>query len=336
MRDSAQLFRMVLQALRASGADVDAVIGRLGGAAALNAPDGRIAHALQQRFWEAVEAVTGDPDIGLHLCPFLPPYRGEILEYLMFSSQTLGEGAMRGLKYLRLVSDALRMQFATDAQTVRLRLLASALDTPQARHTEILVTHGTIRFVGDAADGQVRPRAVHLRWPPLAPEADYRAVFGCAVGFGGDTNLIEWDAESFQYRSPRWDPELVKLHEQLARRRLAALERSDRVDEVRRALARRLEGGACELADVARDLGVTPRRLRIDLAQAGTSFSQLLDDYRATLAQRLLAESDERIEDIAYLTGFSEPSTFYRAFRRWCGVTPAHYRERHRKPPDRR
>ncbi|MBV8063655.1 MAG: helix-turn-helix transcriptional regulator, partial [Nevskia sp.] len=83
----------------------------------------------------------------------------------------------------------------------------------------------------------------------------------------------------------------------------------------------------CDLEDVARELQLPARRLRFELARAGTSFSQLLSDFRYALARRLLRSTPEPIEHIVYLTGFSEPSTFYRAFKRWSGMTPVQYRE---------
>ena len=61
---------------------------------------------------------------------------------------------------------------------------------------------------------------------------------------------------------------------------------------------------------------------------AGTSFSQVLADFRYALARKLLRSTDESIENIVYLTGFSEPSTFYRAFKRWVGETPVEFRKR--------
>ena len=73
---------------------------------------------------------------------------------------------------------------------------------------------------------------------------------------------------------------------------------------------------------VAKRLNVAPRRLRSQLAEAGSSFNQVLADYRCRLAKRLLAHTSESIEQIVYLTGFSEPSTFYRAFKRWTNLTP--------------
>jgi AraC-like DNA-binding protein len=79
---------------------------------------------------------------------------------------------------------------------------------------------------------------------------------------------------------------------------------------------------------VAAQLNLPVRRLRTQLAEADTSFQQILSDFRCRLAKRLLAQTSESIERIVYLTGFSEPSTFYRAFRRWTGETPVEYRRR--------
>jgi AraC-like DNA-binding protein len=53
----------------------------------------------------------------------------------------------------------------------------------------------------------------------------------------------------------------------------------------------------------------------------------VLADFRYRLARQLLATTDESIDEIVYLTGFSEPSTFYRAFKRWSGMTPIEYRK---------
>jgi AraC-like DNA-binding protein len=134
-----------------------------------------------------------------------------------------------------------------------------------------------------------------------------------------------------QYRSPRWDPDLLRVHEELAKKRLSNIERQDLIQRIRHIFSRRLELQNCELVDVAKELDLSPRRLRFELAQAGTSFSQLLSEFRFALACKLLADTEERIENIVYLTGFSEPSTFYRAFKRWTGMTPIQYRES--RPP---
>ena len=92
-----------------------------------------------------------------------------------------------------------------------------------------------------------------------------------------------------------------------------------------------LETGQVSLEDVAERLDIKSRTLRTRLAEAGTNFNQLLADYRCNLAKRLLSGTDESIDEIVYLTGFSEPSTFYRAFKRWTSQTPVEYRNQRKQ-----
>ena len=76
---------------------------------------------------------------------------------------------------------------------------------------------------------------------------------------------------------------------------------------MRRAIGSTLESGETTLETVAAQLNITPRRLRTQLSEANTSFQQILSDYRCRLAKRLLASTNESVERIVYLTGFSEP-----------------------------
>ena len=61
-----------------------------------------------------------------------------------------------------------------------------------------------------------------------------------------------------------------------------------------------------------------------------TNFQNVLDDLKHELATKLLTNTSESISEIVYLTGFSEPSTFYRAFQRWEKMTPLQYRNLNR------
>jgi AraC-like DNA-binding protein len=78
---------------------------------------------------------------------------------------------------------------------------------------------------------------------------------------------------------------------------------------------------------VAQALHLSERTLQRRLQEEGTSYQQLLDDTRRELAQQYLATPRMTLLEIAYLLGFSEPSNFFRAFRRWFGKTPGEYRE---------
>jgi AraC-like DNA-binding protein len=83
---------------------------------------------------------------------------------------------------------------------------------------------------------------------------------------------------------------------------------------------------------VARQLAIAPRTLQRRLAAQGMSYQQLVDVVRREAAERLLTDASMSIGEIGYLLGFSEPSAFHRAFRRWHSLTPHDYRSRQRTP----
>jgi AraC-like DNA-binding protein len=96
----------------------------------------------------------------------------------------------------------------------------------------------------------------------------------------------------------------------------------DVVDAASRILVRQPAG----IGQVARALAVSPRTLQRRLESRGTTFGELRDATRLQQAMQHLRDPRIAIKEIAGLLGFSEPSTFYRAFRRWTGATPAHFR----------
>ena len=97
-------------------------------------------------------------------------------------------------------------------------------------------------------------------------------------------------------------------------------------NDIRSQIGALLESGDISLDTLSSRLGLRSRQLRHQLNLAGTSLQRIINQHRRSLAKRLL-QTDEAISEIVYLTGFSEPSTFYRAFKRWEGMTPIQYRQ---------
>jgi AraC-like DNA-binding protein len=328
MRDSGQLLLIVHSGLVSAGYDVAAIYRELG-----YQPEGlpfkelRMHHPMQVVFWDTAERVTGDPDLALKILPHLPPYRGEVLEYLMFSSPTLGAGCARVFKYLRLVSDALNVRIERGKELAKLVIVSSPERNPVLRHTELCVVWSIIQFAKSTSEGAFQPAAIRLSYEQRSSLKVYESVFGCPMAFNAPHCEIDFPASMLDWPSPRWDPDLLRVHEEVAERRLLRIERQDLIERVEAQIALRLEADQCELEPIAAALGLTERRLRFELSQAGTSFTQLLADFRFRLAKRLLAHTHESIDNVVYLTGFSEPSTFYRAFKRWSGMTPVQYRD---------
>jgi AraC-like DNA-binding protein len=77
---------------------------------------------------------------------------------------------------------------------------------------------------------------------------------------------------------------------------------------------------------VSRRLGISSRSLSRKLREEKTTFAGVLDELRAALAKRHLADRDLLISEVAWLLGYREVSSFTHAFRRWTGVTPREFR----------
>lgn len=127
----------------------------------------------------------------------------------------------------------------------------------------------------------------------------------------------------------RRDPVLRRWLERQAADVLAHLPADGDVrDQVRSVLSSLLTVGDVRIDTVARRLATTPRTLQRRLSRAGTSFDTLCDEVRKRAAQNYLADSTLTIAEVTYLLGYSEPTAFHRAFKRWHGTTPSAFRAR--------
>lgn len=90
-----------------------------------------------------------------------------------------------------------------------------------------------------------------------------------------------------------------------------------------------------DMQSVARALDISVRSLRRRLEAEGKSYNDILNEALATVAKHLLNDPRRTIQEVAYDMGFSDPSTFHRAFKRWTGVTPSAYRESQLNTDDR-
>ena len=330
LTDASVVLRLGYQAIRRAGLPTEEILTKAG--VALNQVDQNARTPLnaQYAFWVAAEEVSKDPDIGLHLGEHLPLYRGQVIEHLFISSENFGEGLKRALAYQRLISDAFHAKLVVDpnGSCYLTNGVQPWADSLVNRHFSECAISGILRFFKFITEGRFEPIFIDFNFSDGASEEEYLRVYECPVSLGQKETRLYFDPTILDF--PLWqaEPELLQLHEQLAIEKLQELARYDLVGEVRRAIGSTLESGETTLETVAAQLNITPRRLRTQLSEANTSFQQILSDYRCRLAKKLLAGTSESVERIVYLTGFSEPSTFYRAFKRWTNETPVEYRKR--------
>ena len=169
--------------------------------------------------------------------------------------------------------------------------------------------------------------ATEIRLARRKPEdvGPYRRYFRTPLRFDAGQDALVFTANCLSRRLFGDDPELARLLEKQIRA-LEATHVEDFPEQIRRVLRTALLTGHSSAGQVAALFGVHGRTLHRRLSTFGTSFQELVDDGRFAIAGQLLEHSALDVGQVAATLGYSEPSAFTRAFRRWSGVSPTHWR----------
>lgn len=284
----------------------------------------RRANSTQQRFWQAAEEISHDPYIGLHVGMNMPTFRGQVIEYLFLSSPTFGDGLIRTIKYQDVLSSAFHLELKQHDGLVML----TGFQHP-VRHYQDCAISILIDFFKYISDGKFHASKIDLAYPIQMNVNEYQKFWQCPIEMDATHGCIYFDAQLLNLHSPAAAPDLLKIHESMAEQQLEFLEKHQLIEDIERILASGiLEAGQFDQEQIATLLNKNPRTLRADLQLINSSYEKILSNYREKLSRKLLANTQENIDQIVYLTGFSEPSAFSRAFKRWTGETPTAYRQR--------
>jgi len=290
---------------------------------ALASVDARVPFEHAMLVWEHAARAADDPSFGLHTAATLPDGGYGLLDYLFSTSATLERGYERVCQFARVVYDGSDLRLAREPD--QLRLTRSTI--PGARqHDEFLLALLVLR--GRRATGlRWRPTVVRFRHSGAAHD-ELRHMFRCEPGFDAPTLELAFDSSLGARPLRRADSQLHGVLSDYARLLLDKVPSSrDPLGDVRAAVVADFADGLPTLATVARAFKVTPRTLQRRLSARGTSYQQLVDDVRRTLALEYVANASVSIGEVAFLVHYADVAAFGRAFKRWTGTGPRAYRE---------
>lgn len=286
----------------------------------LHQPSVRLAPRDYYRLWDSVEAELGDPLLPLRLCQavrsesFSPPL------FAALCSPNLLVAAQRIARYKALIAPMrLDVTPARNLATLEFTWLDKPLAPPVSLVVMELLFAVTLARMGTREP--VRPVEVTTTVLPT-PVAPYEDFLGARITRGTRHRVSFTAADATRpfltSNEPLWsafEPEL--------RRRLADLDATaTTAQRVHAALLEALPSGQAGIDDVARKLALSKRTLQRRLDLEGTRFQDILVETRLHLARHYLQNTTLPVTEIAFLLGFDEVNSFYRAFKAWAGVTP--------------
>lgn len=269
--------------------------------------------------WRALEAEVNHPNLPLLITEtlsaevFAPPVFAALM------SPDLNTAAQRIAVYKRLVGP-LRVTVDTDAEHTTISLAWPAGTEPPST----LVLSELLFWVAMARIG-TRSRVEPKRMTAFATPEDmaaYRDVLGTDID-PSDTASVTFGAADAARPFLTANEAIWEVFEPQLRRRLGDLDLDAQMnDRVSAVLPELLPVGRTTVADIASELAVSRRTLHRELAAEGASFQHILNTTREQLARHYLRNPALSASQIAFLLGYAEPSSFYRAFRNWTGETP--------------
>ena len=331
---SAGIGAFILHAAAAKGVSAAALAEATGfDPARAGDPDARIPLALEVSLWNEAARRCEDDAFGLHAAELVRPGMFDVMDYAIRTAPTLRDSFLRLVRYNCLVHDVAEFTLREEGDTARLEHAFRTLGAAPCRHAAEF-TLAVLVVVADQITGvPLRPRSVEFRHgkpSSKAAQAAHLALFGAEPRFAQRVNAFEVDRTALDRVLPAADPALSRLVERHAETLVSArpVPAASTGDRVRRVLASALGEGHATLAGVAARLRMSERSLQRKLAEEDLAFEALVDAMRRDLALRYLADPKIAVAEVAYLLGYSEPSPFHRAFKRWTGVTPTEARRR--------
>lgn len=299
-------------------------------AEALDNPDGRIPLHCYRNLMRRAQSMTGDPALALHFSEEVDMASVSILGLIMEASPTMGDAFAQLQRYGRLAAD---VEHLSDGPRFELAQRAGKLFLVDRRNGPNEFPELTERTFASLACGPRRflPRphvlAVFVTHPAPGHAEEYERIFRCPVHFSAEWNALELHPQIAGWevaQTPRYVFGILTRHaDGLLEDMQAEKGLRSRVETL---LLPILHQGDVSADMIAEKLGFSRQTLFRKLKGEDTTFSEVLDDLRQRTAKLYLEGQTASVNETAYLVGFSEPSSFSRAFKRWTGHSPKEFR----------
>lgn len=280
--------------------------------------------------WRAVAELSPEPGFGLKLGTEIRFERSHPVAIAGVCNRNFSDALQRLARYKQLTCpEEIRVFRKTKEACVEFFFPEATESQP-----DIMVDLGLswiLNVARQGSDGGITPLRLDVT-RPVKHRALLESHFGCPVRFKADRNALVFRASDLDLPFVTHNEELVTIiGTHLDAELQARHSDGDLGEQVKDALKRSMAGKRPTLQDVARELSLSTRTLQRRLTEAGVRFQQLVEETRRELARHYLKQPSVELPEVAFLLGFEDANSFFRAFQTWEGTSPGDWRCRHHK-----
>lgn len=275
--------------------------------------------------WRSVDEMSPEAGFGLRLGTELRFERSHPVAIAGVCSRTFGDALQRLARYKQLTCpEEIRVHRKAREASVEIFFIEAKEAQP-----DIMVDLGLSWILNVAqrgSDGEITPLRLELS-RPVKHRAVLESHFGCRVIFKADRNALVFRSSDLDHPFVTQNEELLTIIGTHFDSELKGRNASVKIgDQLKGVLKRSLAGKRPTLQDVAGEMGMGTRTLQRRLTAAGITFQKLVEDTRRELARHYLEQSTVELYEVAFLLGFEDANSFFRAFQVWEGTSPTEWR----------
>ena len=294
----------------------------------LSNPKTRITVEQAMHIWAAIVKQTGSHDIGLK-CGLKARFQTMgILGYVMMNSTSILAAWQKFCTYQELVLSIVLNKIQIDRNRVIIKGEMQEEWQSEFRYTIDFIYTSAFTLIRNCSSKEIYPIEVGFNFPQPENMDRYHDIFApTIIKFSCDHPYIIYNKVDLDNQIIGTDSSLFEHFEVLLEDTANEHEKINAQSRaVRNSIFRRLKAEIPRIDEVSRELAMSVRSLQDGLKKEGTSFQSILHDVRKEMAIKQLSRPDFNVTDVAFLTGFSDISTFSRNFKKWTGLTPTEFK----------
>ena len=284
--------------------------------------DLRLPYDLVDRLRDKAARQSGDSAFGLKAAKYWHPSHMGALGYAWILAHTLSEGLDTSCRYSRMVNEAVIMASTLYGSEL---IVEVSYDLPSVNSYVREDSYASMLMSMCHANYGLgfNPKRVNLEHSKPDDVEPYEDLFRCPVSFNSDKTRIVFTKEQAETPSLIANEQLRQLNLDLVKKYLAQLDNPSFISQVRAEILRELPSGKVTDGTIAKALHMTSRTLQRNLKTEAVTFKSLLTEVRTELAKQYIRDKCLNLTEISFLLGFSETSSFSRAYKGWTGVSPS-------------
>lgn len=318
---------VLLEGAKRSGLSTEVLLQGCGiDPAVLNDPDARVDKKTFSDLMIAVMHYTEDEFMGFGSGRVSKPGTFSMMAHAVINCASLERAIRRGAKFYELFDYAISCRLTVSEDEACLQLM-SREEVPFRPHIMEAIVFLAVRFLSWLIGQQIVPKRINLDFE-CNDDGEFANQFPCQVHYRQPRCEIIMDRRYMAMPLVQNQLSLSKfLKASLSELMDGGIENASLNAQIRSIISKEFGNNFPDFSVVCDKLAMTPQTLRRRLKDENTSYQEIKDSIRKDASIYYLSKPELTIDEIALLMGFSEASSFHRAFKKWTSKTPSAYRQ---------